>query len=64
MSEADKLKIEARELLEEVNNILGKQTRASVYNSDSLFEYSFKNRLEELRQKVISLNLASSLNRQ
>jgi len=64
MSETDKLKMEARQLLEEVNNNTNKQKQIVYDTSDSLFEYSFRNRLDQLRQKVIALGITPAVNGQ
>lgn len=58
MSEIDQIKTEARQLLEEVNS--GKYSNGSIYNFESTCESSFKNRLNKLKQKLISLQLTSA----
>jgi len=64
MNEIDQLKIQARKLLEEVNHqferTTGKHHTGSVYDFESACEYSFKNRLHQLRQKIASLQISSS----
>lgn len=61
MSEIDQLKMEARQLLEEVSNqferTTGKRNSGTFYNFESLCESSFKNRLKQLKKKVASLQL-------
>ncbi len=63
MSEIDQLKLEARKLLEEVNyefeRTTGKHRAESGYNYESSHEYSFKNRLSQLKKKVLSLQISS-----
>ncbi len=61
MSEIDELKMEARQLLEEVNDQFerstGRRNSGSVYNLESLCEFSFKNRLRQLKKKAATLQL-------
>ena len=58
MSEIDQLKIEARLLLEEVNDqferTTGKRNSGTFYNFESLCESSFKNRVKQLRKGSIT----------
>lgn len=55
MSEIDQLKMEARQLLEEVNDQFerstGNRNSGTFYNFESLCESSFKNRLKQLKKK-------------
>jgi hypothetical protein len=60
MSNIEQLKIEARNLLEEVNTA-GKGSNCAVYGLRSFGEATFKDRLNELRQKVFSLQRSTSL---
>jgi hypothetical protein len=60
MSNIEQLKIEARNLLEEVNTS-GKGNNCSVYGLRSFGEATFKERLNELKQKVFSLQHSASL---
>ena len=61
MREIDQLKIEARQLLEEVNNQFERSTgrcnSGSVYNAESLCGSSFNSRLRQLKKKVATLQL-------
>ena len=63
MNEVEQLKIEARNLLEEVNyqfeRTTGKRSTGSVYNFEPVCESSFKNRLKHLKDKVATLQLTS-----
>jgi len=64
MTDINQLKMEARQLLEEVNQqfvrTTGKRDTVSFYNFESMCESSFKNRLKELKQKVTLLQLTST----
>lgn len=55
MREIDQLKIEARQLLEEVNNqferTTGMRNSGTFYNFEYLCESSFKNRLKQLKKR-------------
>ncbi len=64
MSEIEKIKIEARQLLEEVNNPLALSTGCRFGAGIRNFEYagqpSFRERLADLKQKASLLKLASA----
>ena len=57
MSEIDKIKKEARMLLDEVNYSFERRTPARF---ESVSETSFRDRLKELKQKVVSLQINSA----
>lgn len=61
MPEIEKLKIEARQLLEEVNIPLyaSKKNYASTCSYKTVYQDSFRSRLNQIRQKLISLKSAS-----
>ncbi len=64
MSEIEKIKIEARQLLEEVNNPFGLSNGTRFGTRIRDFEYTgqstFRERLADLKQKASLLKLASA----
>ena len=63
MTEIDQLKMEARQLLEEVNHEFERTSGRNAkqfYDFESAFERSFKNKLRQLKQRLVSLKLAST----
>lgn len=61
MTEVTNLKMEARRLLDEVNNYFerspnGARILSSTYDYGNIYEDSFKERLHRLKQKVYALS--------